>query len=80
MYKIQRILLVVEWKKEEEKHDTKVQSMFGMDKDNGTVKGRILSRPHWQWRRQREAGRDPALQENFSYKIFKILIFLKYFF
>jgi hypothetical protein len=55
MYKIQRILLVVEWKKEEEKHDTKVQSMFGMDKDNGTVKGRILSCPHWQWLREARA-------------------------
>jgi hypothetical protein len=42
MDKIERILLVVEWK---EKHDTKVQSMFGMDMDNGTVKGRILRRP-----------------------------------
>jgi hypothetical protein len=65
MYKIQRILLVVEWKKEEEKHDTKVQSMFGMDKDNGTVKGRILSRPHWQWRRQGRLAEARSLQENF---------------
>jgi hypothetical protein len=53
MYKIQRILLVVEWKKEEEKHDTKVQSMFGMDKDNG------------QWRRQGRLAETRSLQENF---------------
>ena len=53
MYKIQRILLVVEWKKEEEKHDTKVQSMFGMDKDNG------------QLRRQGRLAETRSLQENF---------------
>ena len=53
MYKIQkntprgRMRKKKKEKKRKEKHDTKVQSVLGMDKDNGTVKGRILSRPHW---------------------------------